>query len=72
MKNTTQQPLKWKWTGPIDNWEIQLRLNGLISVLSWGCSGNKRTNERMIKYKKDIQKDQISMRFLTTLMVVVM
>ena len=30
MKNTTQQPLKRKWTGPIyKEWEIPLGLNGL-------------------------------------------
>ena len=32
MKNTTQQPLKRKWTGLIDNyyWETPFGLNGLI------------------------------------------
>ena len=34
MKNTTQQPLKWKWTGPIDKeWEISFDLDKLIKTL---------------------------------------
>ena len=30
MKNTTQQPLRWKWTGPIYKGEIPFSLKGLI------------------------------------------
>ena len=35
MKNTTEQPLKQKWTGPIDEWEIQFGLNVLILNLRY-------------------------------------
>ena len=34
MKNTTQYPLKQKWTVPIDNgWKIPLGINGLTPTL---------------------------------------
>ena len=32
MKNTTQQPLKWKWTGPVDNSGKPIRLKWLKGV----------------------------------------
>ena len=33
VKTTTQQPLKWKLTGPIDMWEIPFSINGLTGSM---------------------------------------
>ena len=47
-KKSTQQPLKWKWTGPIDNWEIPFGINMLnmadakviLQTCMWGLMPN--------------------------------